>query len=92
MAATVTRLRTPPARTLRSAEAFLDTIGSANTRRASGIAIVKTVDALDGHGPEGLIARSRALDSVSDAEIGAALESLWGAAAVNTRNARRAAR
>ncbi|WP_067840695.1 hypothetical protein [Nocardia lijiangensis] len=49
MAAKVTRLRTPPSRTLRSAaEAFLDTIGSANTRRAYGIAIVKTVDALDG--------------------------------------------
>ncbi|MGK8486862.1 hypothetical protein [Nocardia asiatica] len=32
-------------------EAFLDTIGSANTRRAYGIiAIVKTVDQLDGRG------------------------------------------
>ncbi len=46
MEAKVTRLRTPPARTLRSAaEAYLDTIGSANTLRAYGIAIVKTVDA-----------------------------------------------
>lgn len=37
------RLRTaPPARSLRTAaEAFLDTIGSANTRRAYGIAIVR---------------------------------------------------
>ncbi|BDT96931.1 hypothetical protein IFM12275_69070 (plasmid) [Nocardia sputorum] len=92
MAAKVTRLPTPPARTLRSAaEAFLDTIGSPNTRRAYGIAIVKTVDALDGPGPDGLIGRSRALDSVTDAEIGAALESLWGQAAVNTWNSRRAA-
>ncbi len=92
MAASVTRLPTPPARTLRAAaEAFLDTIGSANTRRAYGIAIVKTVDALDGRGPDALIAASRALDSVTDTEIGAALESLWGTAAVNTWNARRAA-
>ncbi|MFJ1455603.1 site-specific integrase [Nocardia sp. N2S4-5] len=69
MAAKVTRLRTPPARTLRSAaEAFLDTIGSPNTRDAYGIAIVKTVDALDGPGPDGLIGRSRALNSITDAE------------------------
>ncbi|PFW98403.1 Tyrosine recombinase XerD [Nocardia farcinica] len=92
MATRVTRLRTaPPTRTLRSAaDAFLDTIGRANTRRAYGIAIVKTVDQLDGR-PEGLIAASRALDSVTDAEVGAALETLWGDAAVNTWNARRAA-
>ena len=50
----------PPARTLRcAAEAFLDTIGSPNTRRAYAIAIVKTVDALDEPGP---IGRSRALE------------------------------
>lgn len=92
MAAKVTRLRTAPTRTLRTAaEAFLDTIGSANTRRAYGIAIVKAVDKLDGRAPDGLIGPSRALDSVTDAEIGAALETLWGAAAVNTWNARRAA-
>ncbi|MFD6358174.1 tyrosine-type recombinase/integrase [Nocardia tengchongensis] len=92
MAAKVTRLRTAPTRTLRTAaEAFLDTIGSANTRRAYGIAIVKTVDAIDGRGPDGLIGPSRALDSVTDDEVGAALESLWGSAAVNTWNARRAA-
>ncbi|MGF6889648.1 integrase/recombinase XerC [Nocardia sp. GAS34] len=92
MAAKVTRLRTPPARTLRcAAEAFLDTIGSPNTRRAYAIAIVKTVAALDGPGPDGLLGRSRALDSVTDTEIGAALESLWGQAAVNTWNSRRAA-
>jgi len=41
MAAKVTWLRTAAPRTLRSsADAFLDTIGSANTRRAYGIAIV----------------------------------------------------
>ncbi|MFI2474607.1 hypothetical protein [Nocardia xishanensis] len=93
MTAKVTRLRTvPPARTLRSgAEAFLDTIGSANTRRAYGIAIVKTVEQLDGRGPDGLLGTSRALESVTDAEVGAALEALWGSAAVNTWNARRAA-
>ena len=92
MAAKVTRLHTaPPARTVRAAaETFLDTIGSANTRRAYAIAIVKTVDQLDGRGPDGLIGHSRALDSVTDAEVGAALETLWGEAAVNTWNARRA--
>ncbi|MGW4330729.1 tyrosine-type recombinase/integrase [Nocardia sp. NPDC004573] len=92
MAARVTRLRTvPPARTLRTAaEEFLDTIGSANTRRAYGIAVVKTVDQLDAR-HDGLTAASRALDSVTDTEVGAALETLWGTAAVNTWNARRAA-
>ncbi|MEU2253819.1 hypothetical protein ABZ540_11665 [Nocardia xishanensis] len=80
MTAKVTRLRTvPPARTLRpGAEAFLDTIGSANTRRAYGIAIVKTVEQLDGRGPDGLLGTSPALESVTDAEVGAALEALWG--------------
>ncbi|WP_040871912.1 hypothetical protein [Nocardia exalbida] len=54
MTAKVTRLRTAPARTLpTAAEAFLDTVGSANTRRSYGIAIVKTVDQLDGPGPDG---------------------------------------
>ncbi|WP_211246455.1 hypothetical protein [Amycolatopsis taiwanensis] len=80
------------ARTLRgSAEAFLDTIGPGNTRRAYGIAVVKTVDQLDGRDPDGLPGPSRSLGSVTDDEIGAALESLWGQAAVNTWNARRAA-
>ncbi|MFE4457995.1 site-specific integrase, partial [Nocardia tengchongensis] len=92
MAASVTHIRAQPARTLRaSADAFLDTIGPVNTRRAYGIAVVKTVDQLDGRGPDGLPGPSRALDSVSDDEIGAALETLWGTAAVNTWNARRAA-
>ncbi|WP_245551178.1 site-specific integrase [Nocardia niigatensis] len=92
MAATVTRIHTAAPRTLRgSAEAFLDTLGPGNTRRAYGIAVVKTVDHLDSRDPDGLPGPSRALDSVSDSEIGAALESLWGTAAVNTWNARRAA-
>ncbi|MEV6324007.1 site-specific integrase [Nocardia sp. NPDC051787] len=92
MAATVTRIHTAAPRTLRgSGEAFLDTIGPGNTRRAYGIAVVKTVDQLDGRDPDGLPGPSRALDSVTDDEIGAALETLWGSAAVNTWNARRAA-
>ncbi|WP_245664403.1 hypothetical protein [Nocardia grenadensis] len=83
MSATVTRIHTAAPRTLRgSAEAFLDTLGSGNTRRAYGIAIVKTVDQLDAC--DGLPGSGRGLDSVSDDEIGAALESLWGQAAVNT--------
>lgn len=91
MAAIVTRIHTAAPRTLRgSAEAFLDTIGAGNTRRAYGIAVVKTVDQLDGRDPDGLPGPSRALDSVSDDEIGAALETLWGPA-LNTWNARRAA-
>ncbi|WP_328395098.1 hypothetical protein [Nocardia sp. NBC_00416] len=97
MAATVHRIHTARPRTLRAcAEAFLDTIRSPNTRRAYTrraytIAIGKTVDRLDGHTPDGLPAPSRRLDSVIDDEIGAALESLWGTAAVNTWNTRRAA-
>ncbi|MEU1522664.1 hypothetical protein ABZ413_10735 [Nocardia rhamnosiphila] len=86
----ITGTATP--RTLRgSAEAFLDTIGPGNTRRAYGIAVVKTVDRLDGRVSDGPPGPSRALDSVTDNEIGAALESLWGQGAVNTWNARRAA-
>ncbi|WP_231390452.1 site-specific integrase [Nocardia sp. CNY236] len=92
MAGTVTRIRAVPPRTVRSAaQAFLDTIGSPNTRRAYTIAVVKTADELDGRGPDGLLAASRALATVTDAEIGAALEALWGESAVNTWNARRAA-
>ncbi|MGV9668746.1 hypothetical protein [Nocardia niigatensis] len=55
MAATVTRIHTAAPRTLRgSAEAFLDTLGPGNTRRAYGIAVVKTVDHLDSRDPDGL--------------------------------------
>lgn len=86
MAPTAHRIHAPVLRTtLRStAEAFLDTIGSSNTRRAYSIAILKTVDRLDGRAPDGLLAPSRALASVTDDEIGASLEFLWGTAAVNT--------
>jgi integrase/recombinase XerC len=92
MAATVHRINTPTSRTLRStAEAFLDTIRSSNTRRSYSIALVKTVDQLDGRARDGLLAPSQPLASVTDDEIGVALESLWGTAAVNTWNARRAA-
>ncbi|MBF5001513.1 hypothetical protein IRT45_30745 [Nocardia sp. BSTN01] len=73
MAATVTRIHTAAPRTVRgSAEAFLDTIEPGNTRRAYGIAVVKTADHLDGRDPDGLPDPSRALDSVTDDEIGAA--------------------
>lgn len=54
MASAVTRLRAAPPRTVRSAaEAYLDTIGSPNTRRAYTIAIVKTADRLERRGPDG---------------------------------------
>ncbi|WP_245551271.1 site-specific integrase [Nocardia paucivorans] len=80
------------ARTLRgSAEAFLDILTPGNTRRAYTVAVVKTVDQLDGRTRDGLPGPSRALDSVTDTEIGAALETLWGQAAVNAWNARRTA-
>lgn len=85
MAATVPRIHTAASRSLRgSAEAFPVTLGPGNTRRAYGTAVVKTVDQLDGRTPDALPGHSRALDSVADDEIGAALESLWGQAAVNT--------
>ncbi|MBU3067822.1 hypothetical protein KO481_40700 [Nocardia sp. NEAU-G5] len=71
IAASVTRIRSHPTRTLRaSAEAFLDTLGPGNPRRAYGIAVVKTVDQLDGRGLDGLSSPSRALESVSDDETG----------------------
>ncbi|MGK8491630.1 hypothetical protein [Nocardia asiatica] len=70
MPAKVTRLRTAPARTLpTAAEAFLDTIGSANTRRSYSIAIVKTVDAIDGRDPDGLIGQSRPLGRATDDRV-----------------------
>jgi integrase/recombinase XerC len=54
MAATVHRIRTAAPRILRaSAEEFLDTIRSSNTRRAYSIAIVKAVDRLDGRAAVG---------------------------------------
>lgn len=63
-------------------DGFLDQVRSANTRRAYATAVDKTTDRLGA---------DRSLADVADEEIGDALETLWGEAAVNTWNARRAA-
>ncbi|WP_328394152.1 hypothetical protein [Nocardia sp. NBC_00416] len=69
--------------TVRTAgDSFLDTIRAANTRRAYATAVDKTAAALG---------QTRPLADVADDEIGETLETLWGEAAVNTWNARRAA-
>lgn len=69
--------------TVRAAgDRFLDSTRAANTRRAYAIAVDKTVDQLGD---------ARPLADVADDEIGETLETLWGDAAVNTWNARRAA-
>lgn len=65
-----------------AADAFLDSLGNANTLRSYGTGVGKTADHLGD---------ARPLATVLDDEIGAALELLWGEAAVNTWNARRAA-
>lgn len=65
-----------------AADAYLDTLRTANTRRTYAMAIDKVSDVLGPH---------RALAAVDDIELGAALEELWGTAAVGTWNARRAA-
>ncbi|MGI5488837.1 tyrosine-type recombinase/integrase [Microtetraspora malaysiensis] len=65
-----------------SADAFLDSLGNPNTFRSYGIGVGKTAECLGG---------SRLLAAVTDDEVGEALESLWGTAAVGTWNARRAA-
>lgn len=65
-----------------AADRYLDALGNPNTARNYGIGVGKTVEILGG---------SRPLESVADDEIGQALEQLWGSAAVNTWNARRAA-
>lgn len=84
MAGTVRRIRTAAPRTVRaSAEEFLDTVRSPNTRRAYGIAIVKTADRIDGALPS-----SRALASVSDTEIGDALEASTSSAGTSSGSAR----
>ncbi|MCY0933335.1 site-specific integrase [Streptomyces sp. H34-S4] len=64
-----------------AADVFLDSLGNPNTVRNYGIGVGKTAERL-GEG--------RPLTSVADDEIGEALELLWGSAAVNTWNARRA--
>lgn len=80
---TVVQLPTGKALTVRvAADVFLDSIGNPNTVRNYGIGVGKTAERL-GEG--------RPLATVADDEIGEALELLWGAAAVNTWNSRRAA-
>ncbi|MEU7898800.1 hypothetical protein AB0B45_38840 [Nonomuraea sp. NPDC049152] len=64
-----------------SADAFLGSLRNPNTVRNYGIGIGKTVERLG---------ETRPLMSVADEEIGEVLELLWGSAAVNTWNARRA--
>jgi len=65
-----------------AADSFLDSIRSANTRRAYTTAVDKTTAA---------IGDPRLLADVADDEIGETLETLWGSSAVNSWNARRAA-
>ncbi|MEV4569923.1 site-specific integrase [Nonomuraea sp. NPDC049419] len=65
-----------------AADAFLDTVANPNTVRAYAAGVGKTALRLGEHRP---------LAAVADDEIGEALEALWGGAAVNTWNARRAA-
>ncbi|SDN73686.1 tyrosine-type recombinase/integrase [Streptomyces wuyuanensis] len=80
---TVVQLPTGKALTVRTAaDVFLDSLGNPNTVRNYGIGVGKTAERL-GEG--------RPLASVADDEIGEALELLWGTAAVNTWNSRRAA-
>lgn len=64
-----------------AADAFLGSLGNPNTVRNYGIGIGKSVERLG---------EAKPLASVTDEEIGEALELLWGSAAVNTWNARRA--
>ncbi|MEV6154614.1 hypothetical protein AB0L53_30115 [Nonomuraea sp. NPDC052129] len=65
-----------------AADAFLDTVPNPNTVRAYAAGVGKIALRLGEHRP---------LAAVADDEIGEALEALWGGAAVNTWNARRAA-
>ncbi|MET9994280.1 site-specific integrase [Streptomyces mutabilis] len=79
---TVVRLPAGKALTVRAAaNAFLDSLGKPNTVRSYSIGVGKTAER---------IGEARPLASVADDEIGEALELLWGTAAVNTWNARRA--
>ncbi|MFE7330108.1 tyrosine-type recombinase/integrase [Streptomyces sp. NPDC057565] len=64
-----------------AADVFLDSLGNPNTVRNYGIGVGKTAERLG---------EVRPLASVADDEIGEALELLWGTAAVNTWNSRRA--
>ncbi|MEU9794650.1 site-specific integrase [Streptomyces sparsogenes] len=79
---TVVQLPTGKALTVRvAADVFLDSLGNPNTVRNYGIGVGKTAERLGD---------ARPLASVADDEIGEALELLWGTAAVNTWNSRRA--
>src|ERR1044072_5182201 len=79
----VVQLQTGKALTGRAAaDVFLDSLGNPNTVRNYGIGVGKTAERLG---------ESRPLATVADDEIGEVLELLWGTAAVNTWNARRAA-
>ncbi|MCA1222886.1 tyrosine-type recombinase/integrase [Streptomyces sp. 8L] len=80
---TVVQLPAGKALTVRAAaDAFLDSLRNPNTVRSYGVGVGKTAER---------IGEARPLGSVADDEIGEALELLWGTAAVNTWNARRAA-
>ncbi|EMF30821.1 tyrosine-type recombinase/integrase [Streptomyces pseudogriseolus] len=80
---TVVQLPAGKSLTVRAAaDAFLDSLRSPNTVRSYGVGVGKTAERLG---------EARPLGSVADDEIGEALELLWGTAAVNTWNARRAA-
>jgi integrase len=70
------------ATTIPAADVFLDSLDNANTLRSYGIGAGKTAEHLG---------ETRPLATVADDEIGGAIEQLWGEAAVNTWNARRAA-
>ncbi|WP_246083241.1 hypothetical protein [Nonomuraea diastatica] len=65
-----------------AADAFLDTLPNLNTVRAYAAGVGKIALRFGEYRP---------LAAVADDEIGEALEALWGSAAVNTWNARRAA-
>ncbi|MEU9455606.1 site-specific integrase [Streptomyces sp. NPDC048277] len=78
----VVRLPAGKALTVRTAaDVFLDSLGNANTLRSYATGVGKTAERLG---------EARPLATVADDEIGGALEQLWGEAAVNTWNARRA--
>ncbi|MEV7173878.1 hypothetical protein AB0O18_29780 [Streptomyces sp. NPDC093224] len=80
---TLVQLPTGKAMTVRmAADLFLESLGNPNTVRNYGIAVGKTSKRLGA---------GRPLASVEDAEMGEALELLWGRSAVNTWNARRGA-
>jgi integrase len=79
---TVIQLPAGKASTVRgAADVFLDSLGNPNTVRNYGIGVGKITERLG---------EARPLASVADDEIGEALELLWGTAAVNTWNSRRA--